>query len=81
MSEARFMVGPIPLVRRSVSILPGEGTPACVDNGDERFTGDRRAGARFEQGQWRKLDGAALSFDPTFWTVMDESRIRPNGGD
>ena len=57
------------MVRRSVSIIPAEGTIASLDNGPRLgvipricvgvFKGGKWTGARFEPTHWVNLDGEA----------------------
>jgi hypothetical protein len=60
--------------RVSVEHIPAEGTFAIVDDGTALRMGDRRVQARYNGGQWVRLGGKPLPFEPTFWV-----RLKPIG--
>ena len=65
--------------RRPTAVLPPDGTIAFLDNGTETRRGDRGIGGKFGGGEWRRLNGNPVGFEPTYWTVLDETQ-RPNRG-
>jgi hypothetical protein len=60
--------------RVSVEDVPAEGTFPVVDDGTVLRMGDRRVQARYKGGQWVRLGGKPLTFEPTLWL-----RLKPIG--
>jgi hypothetical protein len=61
-------------LRRSVSILPPDGTVCFVDDGDETGWQRGQSVGMFKNGAWTNGRGKPLKIEPTFWTVPDEEK-------
>lgn len=66
----RFSIGPLKFLRRPLSEVPPDGTLGAVDNGDA-FGWTNRSAAMFKDGEWANARGKPLSFQPTYWTILD----------
>lgn len=68
--EQRYNVtvgnGVLPMVRRSVAIIPKEGAIASLDNGPRLGVIPRMAVGVFKCGKW-----TGVKFEPTHWVNLD----------
>jgi len=68
-------IGPMRVVRKPVSLPPADGEICFA----EILTDGRRsrgAGARLVAGEWQRLSGQPLGWEPTHWTFMEAGHVR-----
>jgi hypothetical protein len=55
------------MVRLPISTAASDGDLGVLENGTDRFTGDRRVAGKFRNGHWVRMNGQPLGFEPTYW--------------
>ncbi|MFD1610828.1 hypothetical protein ACFSCW_03320 [Sphingomonas tabacisoli] len=65
---------PLDVIRRTIGIVPIEGTVGLIDYGTRDRIIRQRVGL-FRKGEWRSQTGAALSEQPTHWTSFFPDKI------
>jgi len=66
-----YWIGSAKIVRRSVEVLPADGTLCFVE---DMTTGRRgkSGGATFRAGEWVNARGTPIGWEPTHWSAFEE---------